>query len=281
MFTVAPIEERIHQYLGDPQSDLPVFDQMAFAVHQEALSPDPDMEKIVEYISQDQVLVTEVLKVANSPFFKGIKRVSRIQEALLRIGLREVVNSVLLITQRKNYDARTPFVRQYTSALWAHSVACAFAAQWLAKNCGYAALAPEAFIAGLIHDVGKLLVLKALVSVSEEDKDAPRITRVAADEFLDSLHPQSGFRLLERWRLPEEYAVVCRDHHLEKYDASNILLVLVRMANLVCHKLGIGLREDKSLVLVAQSEAGVLGLSDITLAELEIAVEDYLARSEL
>lgn len=281
MFAVTSIDERVREYLDEPGSDLPVFDRTALQIHQESAKPDPDTDKIITYIVQDQVLAAEVLKVANSPFFRGIKKLSRIQDAVVRIGLREVVNCVMMATQRKNYASRNPFVQQYTTVLWKHSVACAFGAQWLVRRSGYEDLAPEAFISGLIHDVGKLLVLKALVSVGEKDKAAPRITKTAADEFLDTLHPEYGFLLLERWNLPESYSIVCRDHHRPDYDTTNILLVAVRLANEVCRKLGIGLREEKDLVLVTCSESGLLGLSDIALAELEIAMEDYIARNEV
>jgi HD-like signal output (HDOD) protein len=281
MFEIASIHDRVREFLEEPGSDLPVFDRTALLIHLEASRDEPDTDKVISLIVQDQVLVTEVLKVANSSFFRGIKKVSRIQDAVIRIGLREVVNCVMMATQRKNYASRNPFVQQYTSALWKHSVACAFGAQWLARRCGYDELVPEAFIAGLIHDVGKLLVLKALVSVGERDRNAPRITKTAADEFVDTMHPECGFMLLEKWNLPEPYCVVCRDHHRQDYDTSNILLILVRLANLVCRKLGIGLNQESELVLVTCGEAGLLGLADITLAELEIAVEDHVAKAEI
>jgi HD-like signal output (HDOD) protein len=279
MFEIASIHDRVREFLEEPGSDLPVFDRTALLVHQEATKADPDTDKVISYIVQDQVLVAEVLKVANSSFFRGIKKISRIHDAVVRIGLREVVNCVMMATQRKNYSSRNPFVQQYTSTLWKHSVVCALGAQWLAKRCGHQELAPEAFIAGLIHDVGKLLVLKALVSVGEKDKDAPRITKTAADEFVDTMHPECGFLLLEKWNLPESYCVVCRDHHRQDYDTANILLVVVRLANLACRKLGIGLRHDPDMVLVTCSESGLLGLSDIALAELEIAMEDHIVNA--
>ena len=281
MFEIASIHDRVRDFLEEPGNDLPVFDRTALLVHQEATKSDPDTDKIISYIVQDQILVAEVLKVANSSFFRGIKKVSRIHDAMIRIGLREIVNCVMMASQRKNYSSQNPFVQQYTSTLWRHSVACAFGAQWLVRRCGYEELAPEAFIAGLIHDVGKLLVLKALVSVGEKGKDAPRITKTAADEFVDTMHPECGFKLLEKWNLPETYCEVCRDHHRKDYDTSNILLVSVRLANLVCRKLGIGLRQDPNLILVTTSEAGLLGLSDITLAEVEIAIEDYIAQGDM
>lgn len=274
------IAERIHEYLNDSDSELPVFSQTALIVQEEAGRPEPDANKILSCIERDQILTMEVLKVANAPFYRGIKKVSRIQDAMVRIGLREMVNCVMLASQRANYRSNNASVQHYATGLWKHSVACAFGAQWLAKRCGYADLAPEAFIGGLIHDVGKLLVLKALVATGEQGREMPRITKTAAEEFISTLHMEYGAALVEKWHLPEIYAVICRDHHSEDYDATNRLLVLVRMANAVCTKLGIGLFADSEMVLVTCSEAGVLGLSDITLAELEVAVEDYLLRGE-
>lgn len=280
MFDIASIEERINLFLEESNGDLPVFDRTALLVHEEASSGDPDPDKIIALIAQDQILVAEVLKVANSSFFQGIRKVSRIHDAIVRIGLREIVNCVMMAAQRKIYNSRHPFVQQYTTTLWQHSVTCAYGAQWLARHTGYEDLAPEAFIGGLLHDVGKLLVLRALVSVSEKSKNAPKITKIAADEFLDTLHPQTGALLLEKWNLPEQYCVVCRDHHCAQYDKADILLLLIRLANLVCTKIGVGIPQKDDVELLTCPEAGLLGLSDITLAELEIAMEDYAAQVE-
>ena len=75
---------------------------------------------------------------------------------------------------------------------------------------------------------------------------------------------------LARWRKP-----------LAVHDPGKILLVMVRLANLVCRKIGIGLRTDPDMILVTSTEAGILGLSDITLAELEIAMEDHVTNAEI
>ena len=118
MFEVASIHDRVLEFLEEPGGDLPVFDRTALLVHQEASKDDPDTDKVVNLIGQDQILVAAVLKVANSTFFRGIKKVSRIQDAVVRIGLREVVNCVMMATQRKNYASRNPFVQQYSFIVW-------------------------------------------------------------------------------------------------------------------------------------------------------------------
>ena len=79
--------------------------------------------------------------------------------------------------------------------------------------------------AGLLHDVSKLLVLKAIISVMEKDKDTIRLTKIVVDEFLDALHTEYGARLLRKWNLPEIYCEICQEHHQTHYDTSNILLI--------------------------------------------------------
>ena len=140
--------------------------------------------------------------------------------------------------------------------LWRHSVGCAIGANWLAKQTGFQNLAHEAFIAGLLHDVGKLLILKVI----DDLRASGHIANPPSDKLLDEV--------------PEEYCQIARDHHIEDFDCSNVLIVLVRLADHMCHKIGIGLWKDPSLVLMATPEAKQLQLSEMDLARLEVRLED-------
>jgi hypothetical protein len=71
-------------------------------------------------------------------------------------------------------------------------------------------------------------------------------------------------------------SIVARDHHLEDFDANNFLLPIVRLADMVCNKMGFGLNIDPSLDLSSTPEAALLGLSEIDLVRLEIEMEDKL-----
>jgi len=70
---------------------------------------------------------------------------------------------------------------------------------------------------------------------------------------------------------------VARDHHREPADASNSLLLFVRLNDQACEKIGIGLHGDPAIALAATAEAQALGLGEVTLAELEIMLEDSVA----
>jgi HD-like signal output (HDOD) protein len=81
---------------------------------------------------------------------------------------------------------------------------------------------------------------------------------------------------MHRWNMPEVYCEVVRDHHLPEIKSSNMLLALTRLVDQACNKLGIGMCPNPTLVLFATIEAQLLGAKEITLAELEITIEDAM-----
>jgi HD-like signal output (HDOD) protein len=92
------------------------------------------------------------------------------------------------------------------------------------------------------------------------------------------MHVEYGFLMMEKWKMPEIYCDVTRNHHAEEWRQSNTLLAAVRLVNKACNRLGIGMRPEPDLVLFATVEAQMLGLREITIAELEIAIEDALGQ---
>ena len=150
---------------------------------------------------------------------------------------------------------------------------CAYGTVWLARRHSYGVDQSQAFFAGLFHDVGKLLILVIIEQIKRRNK-ALKITDALLLEAMDRLHAREGAKLLGQWNMPGYFCMIARDHHQPEADDKNILLLLVRMANLVCHKLGIGLTADPNLMLPATLEASLLNLSEIDLAELEIVLED-------
>jgi HD-like signal output (HDOD) protein len=179
-----------------------------------------------------------------------------------------------MVALQHNFKSKNQSIHKIMGKLWRHSVGCAIGANWLARQAGFQALAHETFIAGLLHDVGKLYVLKVIddMKASGEIRNLPS-DRVI-NELMQQMHTDQGYAIMTNWNLPEKYCRVARDHHLAELDGNNLLLVMVRMANQVCHKMGIGLIEDPSIVLMETPEAAQLQLSEMDLARLEVRLED-------
>lgn len=274
MNNLISIDDLVRQIINKNKKDLPVFSKVAMKVQQEFLkSNDPDVDNVIALIKRDQSLAADVIARANSAFFKGISRVITIKEAAIRLGLTELANCVMMATQSVNYNSKDKFSQQYMTAMWKHSIAVATGSQWIVQRCGYPELVNKAFLSGLMHDIGKLLVLKAFEVLQGMKGQKTKLSITAKREFLNVLHTEYGFELMAQWNLPEEYCIVCRDHHNEEIDEDNILLLATRLANLACNKIGIGINKDSSIVLVTSSEANIFNLSEIALAELEIALE--------
>lgn len=264
----------IDHFVASKKVKLPAFNATALRIQKEVAKAEPDSRLIEKLIVSDQSLTGEVLSVSNSSFYKGLTQVATVRDAIIRMGNIEVSNIVSLVALQHNFQSKIPAMHKIMGKLWRHSVGCAIGANWLARQTGFQALAHETFIAGLLHDVGKLYVLKVVddMKASGEIENLPSDTVI--DELMQQLHTDQGYTLMAQWNLPEKYCQVARDHHLAEFDGSNFLMVLVRLANQVCHKMGIGLIEDPSIVLLETPEAAQLQLSEMDLARLEVRMED-------
>ena len=263
----------INRFIESDSITLPVFNANANRVQQELARNEPDLKLIEKIINSDQALSSQLLKTANSSFYRGLSEVGTVRAAIMRLGMKEIGRIVLLATSKNMYKSSDKTIAQVMRKLWQHSVGCAYGTVWLARRYEYGVDQSQAFFAGLFHDVGKLLILMVIEQVKLKNRNL-KITDALLIEAMAKLHTREGGKLLAQWNMPMYFCAVAKDHHTADFDHKNFLLVLVRMANLVCHKLGIGLEQEATLLLPATLEASLLNLTEIDLAELEIALED-------
>ncbi len=265
--------EVINRYIESGNVVLPVFSSAALRIQQELVKKQPDLKVVEGLLTRDQSLSSQILQMANSAFYHGLVEILTVRAAIVRLGMQEVGRLALLVASRNQFRSKDPTLNLLMKQLWQHSVGSALGVRWLARRCKFDELEPHAFFAGLFHDIGKLFVLMVVDQMREKDKNLP-VTPALLMESMATLHAEQGYKLMKQWNMPDEYCVIARDHHRNDYDDKNYLLVLVRLANLACKKLGIGLEKDDTIVLSAREEAHLLNLSEIDLAELEILLED-------
>jgi HD-like signal output (HDOD) protein len=265
--------DEIEQVIASGEITLPVFNPTALRVQQELIKKEPDSRVLEQLITGDQSLSSQVLRMANSSYYRGLAKIMTVKAAIVRLGMREIGRIVLLSASQNQFRSTDPEINKVMKKLWQHSAGCALAANWLAKRCKFADLSSQAFFAGLLHDVGKLFVLMVIEQVKKKNK-ALTMTDALFLEAIDTLHTKQGYALMQQWHMPEQYCLIVRDHHEPDFDAKNYLLLIVRLADMACHKLGITLAPQPTLNLAATIEAGVFGLTEIDLAELEVTLED-------
>jgi putative nucleotidyltransferase with HDIG domain len=212
--------------------------------------------------------------MANSTYYSGFSKVATIKDAIIRLGAQEVANMTMMVSQLKHYKSDNDILNQYMQSLWSHTVSCAIGAKWLAVKSGYPGLASEAFMGGLLHDIGKLALIKVLGEIHQNHETRATFSEMLINEILERMHEEVGFRLLQSWNLPASYCSIANNHHCSNFDGNDILLILVRLSNMACKKVGKALVPDPDTTLFSSPEAHYLEAKEFTLAELEIIVED-------
>jgi putative nucleotidyltransferase with HDIG domain len=210
--------------------------------------------------------------LANSAVFGGLRRVEDLSTAIQRIGFRQLGAMVTGLSLKGHFSRGSGVKKELLGVLWDHSVTCGFAARAIALLIG--ADSEKAFLAGLLHDSGKVLVLTA-VNKLEEHGFAEAPTREVLIELMDELHAELGYGVLSEWNLPDEIVEIARTHEDEEASSEGIL-ACVKAANLITRKLGFHLEPDPEMTVVEHPVIENLGLDDMTVATMMVEMEDHL-----
>jgi putative nucleotidyltransferase with HDIG domain len=182
---------------------------------------------------------------------------------------------VILVSERAKYRAHCPDLQRMLIELWRHASTTALAAQWLSKRLGATGIEEMCFTGGLLHDIGKLIILRFINEIKESEEDESPVSQALLTDILRTAHCELGYRLLMSWNVPSIYCQIARDHHAEGM-LEDLPLAIVRLANEGSRKLGLGLDPNTSLILSATAEATMLKASEKLLSELEEMIEGHL-----
>jgi putative nucleotidyltransferase with HDIG domain len=228
---VEALDRYLEQVQGLPPA--PVVATQLLSLFSEA---DRDIDRIVELIGLDPSLTAEVLKRCNSAYMGFAQPIREIFEAVFQLGFYEVYCVVVgLVGSRSLSIVRTKGFQ--TDLLWQHSVATAAAAAILAKRVQET----EAigFTAGLLHDLGKLVLASVDGPAYASLTAASGSALVAAEELTYGFnHADIGARLLALWNLPENVCVAVLRHHSSSRagERHSVLSAIVNLANHLAHQ---------------------------------------------
>lgn len=270
----ASIPETVRRLLASQPIELPIFHPVALKLQKMLSNYDFTVDEVSQVANEDMSLASQMLKIANSPMYMGRSKVATIKEAVIRLGAQQVINLVIAASQASVHSSSNKALDHYMRNLWIHSHSCALGAKWLAHSCGMRGVADETYLAALLHDVGKLYLLKSI----ERLVGAGVISSMFDDELIleifEAMHVEQGYRMMQHWNFPAMYCDVIRDHHAPEWDTVNKMLAIVRFVNLTCRRIGLGLKHEPELILVTTKEAEVLEISDTQIVELEAMLEE-------
>ena len=274
------IVEYIEERLEKGGIELPIFDGVALKLQETLARDNYNANELADIIQQDQSLTSKILKMANSSFYSGLNPTTTIQGAVIRLGVKSLINMVMTVTQQKSYNSLDKKYHQWMQPLWVHSLGVAIASRWLAQHLGLNKFVEESFLGGLLHDIGKLLLLKIIEDLQNSDSIGENISESVITDVFETLHCSQGERLMRHLNMPGVYCDVVLKHDDEDPVEGNILINLIKLANMTCHKMGIGLKNEPGIMLSATNEAISLMASDLLLAELQVELEEYMTTFE-
>lgn len=197
-------------------------------------------------IMKDPALTANLLRLANSAWVGARREVADIRQAISLIGLRRIRDLAIATAFSRAMPKVLMGYGMSIEGLWRHSVAVGVLAEKLGRSLAFDESVPL-FVAGLLHDIGKL-VIGTLLSEHEKDVmaslDAGRLTFIEAEqERLGTDHGVIAEALGERWKLPQPVVVAGRWHHQPsdpRISSHQNVVDVVHMANTLAHMLGFG-----------------------------------------
>jgi putative nucleotidyltransferase with HDIG domain len=263
-------------------SDLPTIPVVATKVMQLIESESASAEELARVVSSDPAVAARVLKISNSSFYGCQRQIQTLSHAIMVLGFGTLKSLVVAASVKQVYK---PYGLT-EKMLWEHSFGAGLAARVIA-NSTRIVNEEEAFLGGLFHDIGKIILNNL------DNQKFQMVVQKCYNEgmsFLDAEqqvftynHAEVGGLVIKKWNFPAILMHAVLKHHsfefAEDEDIYQVRLTcVVGLANLFCHKLGIGVREPEDDLLLHETiPAKMLEMDE---ARIEILLEKIAAAYE-
>ena len=214
--------------------DLPSMPQVITKAQRIMAHPNSSLKELSETVKTDQSIVTKALKMANSAYYGLRGRVSSIEHFSVMLGHKGFGELITMSAASKLLSGNLKGYGVDSGALWRHSLLVAFGARIIADRT-VPDLANDAFIAGIIHDVGKLIldqsVFERIDAFEEIFREDQRTLVEAEKELLGFDHAEMAFAMCNRWRFPPSIAIPIKFHHAPSRSGGNQLAYILNISN--------------------------------------------------
>ena len=240
-------------------NNLPPMPQVMHKARDIIQNPSSSLKDLGDLIESDQALAMKVLRLANSAYYSRMGKVSSVQEAAVVLGLRILSELITVAFMSKVLGSSLKGYGLPAESLWRHSLAVAVGSRIIADK-KYTGLANEAFSAGLIHDVGKLILDRYIYERKKEFQkffaDGGQAFLIAEKEILGFDHAEIASEVCKRWNFPRSISVAVKYHHHPSRLRGNKLAYIVHVADEIAVLSGLDIEgmaheiDDKSIQVI-------------------------------
>ncbi|MEW5949313.1 MAG: HDOD domain-containing protein [Thermodesulfobacteriota bacterium] len=269
-------------------AELATISAVALQTAQLLRNPNVPVSKITETVSLDQSLTAKILRLVNSSFYGFQGRISSLSQAVMLLGFSTVRNVILSVSVLKAFSGDKGCKVFDVARFWEHSVGTAFVAKILAEHVKFKE--PEdAFIGGLLHDIGRVFIVQFLRPEVEKifdlmiKEDIPM--REAEEKVLDADHAWMGYVMAKNWHFPPVLCSAIGLHHAPNgKDEEFLLASIIHLSDIICRGMDLGCGGDDFVPDVSPAAWRELSMSleDVTVliqktGENLCQIEEFLA----
>ena len=228
----------------------PTLPAVAMELMELSRRPEVDFADVVKLLEQDSMIAGRILKLVQSAAFSGAQKITSLNDALVRLGIKTLRDIVMEIAMNMKVFKSEDYA-ETMDCLRRHATATAHLAKTL---CKYTPIEGEfAFMAGLLHDVGIAGTLLALSDRKGPRKAPPDL--IAIWPAVDRVHARAAEVMAKHWQLPPELALVMAGHHQVMIQGhAHPLAATICLADDLAHELGAGVTPKEGAKRVSMSQ---------------------------
>lgn len=232
-------------------TDLPTLPVVVGRITSQIANPSTNAADIGRLIEQDQALTGKVLRLVNSAYYGFPKQIKSIQHAVVILGFNKVKTIIITASVFGAFKNRKSMGLDL-ERFWQHSLGTAIAAKVAAEAIGMAHAAEDAFIGGLLHDIGKVVLDQYQPTIYgpivKYANDKGILLLEAEKEVMGVTHATVGEWVMEKWRLPPTIVRMVADHHNpNKSSDRRELVASVHLGDILARALGVGSGGDNRM----------------------------------
>lgn len=271
----------VDELIGQVQ-DLPSLPNVVAAIYQMADDPAVNAQKMSVVIARDQGFAARLLRMANSAYYGLSRQIGVVEEAVVVLGIQAIKNLALLAGTYPLLQRSVNGYSRNSNGLWSHSLATALIAQAGGRMLDMQ-IKNEAFTAGLLHDIGKLVIsthLSGWMGDLQEMVECKGMTVHQAERQLFGFtHETVGAAIVERWNLPTKIVQMIRFHH-QASECNDQACALIEFADYSANTLGYAMDPELQIEPLSPQALSLLGLSENDVASFQEKVEQVLQNAQ-
>lgn len=206
-----------------------------------------DVQEIGDLLRKDPAISSKIISISNSSYYRGITANISVEQAVSRLGLIVTKQTVDAISNRSLYLGTNPKYAEVMEGLWEHALSCAHACQVIIETKGLK-LGDDPFTLGLLHDIGKLMLLRVMGEMEKNEKNGKGMDINEVKNSIEAHHGKTGAVLLKRWAFPGIFIKVAQLHDdLGDIPEPGNELLVVQLANVLVKSMGYGIPNEEGI----------------------------------